>query len=83
MLKELVVNVGEVVSDAVYSDGSFKVPSGTLAFAAGSSGWLKSNGKKIRSLEGTVFKRGKCVGTFWSSETQSGGYLYPQEIDVG
>ncbi|MBD2104046.1 S-adenosyl-l-methionine hydroxide adenosyltransferase family protein [Leptolyngbya sp. FACHB-261] len=36
---KVVIRVGDAVSDAVYSDGSFKVPEGTLAFAPGSSGW--------------------------------------------
>lgn len=30
---KVVIRVGDVVSDAIYSDGSFKVPEGTLAFA--------------------------------------------------
>ena len=57
---QVLVKVGEVVSDAVYSDGSFKVPSGTLAFAPGSSGWLKSNGQRVRWME--LFLRG---GNAW------------------
>ncbi len=50
------VRVGDVVRDAVYSDGSFKVPSGTLAFAPGSSGWQKQDGTKVRWME--LFLRG-------------------------
>jgi hypothetical protein len=57
---QVVVRVGDVVSDAVYSDGSFKVPEGTLAFAPGSSGWQKSNGKQVRWME--LFLRG---GNAW------------------
>ena len=36
---KVVIRVGDVVSDAVYSDGSFRVSEGTLAFSPGSSGW--------------------------------------------
>lgn len=42
---KVIVRVGDVVSDAVYSDGSFKVPEGTLAFAPGSSGWSGAKGE--------------------------------------
>lgn len=41
---KIVVQVGDIVSDAVYSDGSFRVPEGTLAFAPGSSGWSGVDG---------------------------------------
>lgn len=57
---KVVVRVGDVVSDAVYSDGSFQVAEGTLAFAPGSSGWQKSDGNKVRWLE--LFLRG---GNAW------------------
>ncbi|WP_144871550.1 SAM-dependent chlorinase/fluorinase [Hyella patelloides] len=57
---KVVVRVGDVVSDAVYSDGSFKVPEGTLAFAPGSSGWQRKDGKKVRWME--LFLRG---GNAW------------------
>lgn len=56
---KVVIRVGDVVSDAVYSDGSFRVPSGTLAFSPGSSGW-DSGGQKIRWME--LFLRG---GSAW------------------
>lgn len=59
-LSKVVVRVGDIVSDAVYSDGSFKVPEGTLAFAPGSSGWLLKDGKKVRWME--LFLRG---GNAW------------------
>jgi S-adenosyl-l-methionine hydroxide adenosyltransferase len=36
---KVVIRIGDIVSDAVYSDGSFRVSEGTLAFAPGSSGW--------------------------------------------
>lgn len=58
---KVVVRIGDVVSDAIYSDGSFKVPEGTLAFAPGSSGWLATDGKTpIRWME--LFLRG---GNAW------------------
>ena len=57
---KVIIRVGDVVSDAVYSDGSFKVPEGTLAFAPGSSGWLAANGSQIRWME--LFLRG---GNAW------------------
>lgn len=57
---KVIVRVGDVVSDAVYSDGSFKVPEGTLAFAPGSSGWQGNDGKPIRWME--LFLRG---GNAW------------------
>jgi hypothetical protein len=58
---KVVVRVGDVVSDAVYSDGSFRVPEGTLAFAPGSSGWTLVPGKDpVRWME--LFLRG---GNAW------------------
>lgn len=57
---KVVIRIGDVVSDAIYSDGSFKVPEGTLAFAPGSSGWLSSTGEPIRWME--LFLRG---GSAW------------------
>lgn len=58
---KVVVSVGDVVSDAIYSDGSFKVPEGTLAFAPGSSGWQAANGgKAVQWME--LFLRG---GNAW------------------
>jgi S-adenosylmethionine hydrolase len=58
---KVVIRVGDVVSDAIYSDGSFKVPEGTLAFAPGSSGWEVSNqSKSVRWME--LFLRG---GSAW------------------
>ena len=56
---KVIIRVGDVVSDAVYSDGSFKVSEGTLAFAPGSSGW-SSEGGPIRWME--LFLRG---GNAW------------------
>ena len=58
---KVTVRVGDVVSDAIYSDGSFKVPEGTLAFAPGSSGWQRKNGQKVEWME--LFLRG---GNAWS-----------------
>ena len=58
---KVTVRVGDVVSDAIYSDGSFKVPEGTLAFAPGSSGWQGKNGRKVEWME--LFLRG---GNAWS-----------------
>ncbi|MDJ0571153.1 MAG: SAM-dependent chlorinase/fluorinase [Pleurocapsa sp. MO_192.B19] len=58
---KVTVRVGDVVSDAVYSDGSFRVPEGTLAFAPGSSGWQKKDGQKVTWME--LFLRG---GNAWS-----------------
>lgn len=58
---KVTVRVGDVVSDAIYSDGSFRVPEGTLAFAPGSSGWQKKNGQKVAWME--LFLRG---GNAWS-----------------
>ena len=57
---KVVVRVGDVVSDAIYSDGSFRVPEGTLAFAPGSSGWQTKNGQKVTWME--LFLRG---GNAW------------------
>ena len=58
---KIVIRIGDVVSDAIYSDGSFKVPEGTLAFAPGSSGWLMSDGQPMRWME--LFLRG---GNAWA-----------------
>ena len=57
---KVVVRVGDVVSDAIYSDGSFRVTEGTLAFAPGSSGWQTKNGEKVTWME--LFLRG---GSAW------------------
>jgi S-adenosylmethionine hydrolase len=57
---KIVMRIGDVVSDAIYSDGSFKVPEGTLAFAPGSSGWQGADGQTIRWME--LFLRG---GNAW------------------
>jgi S-adenosylmethionine hydrolase len=57
---KVTVRVGDVVSDAIYSDGSFRVPEGTLAFAPGSSGWQKQDGQKVTWME--LFLRG---GNAW------------------
>lgn len=57
---KIVIRIGDIVSDAVYSDGSFRVPEGTLAFAPGSSGWTTSNGNSLRWME--LFLRG---GNAW------------------
>lgn len=58
---KVVIRVGDVVSDAVYSDGSFKVKEGTLAFAPGSSGWPTADGTgTLRWME--LFLRG---GNAW------------------
>ncbi len=56
---KVIIRVGDVVSDAVYSDGSFKVPEGTLAFSPGSSGW-STKGQQVRWME--LFLRG---GSAW------------------
>ena len=42
---KVVIRIGDVVSDAIYSDGSFRVAEGTLAFAPGSSGWPAQDGE--------------------------------------
>lgn len=55
-----VIRIGNVVSDAIYSDGSFQVAEGTLAFAPGSAGWVGTNGERIRWME--LFLRG---GSAW------------------
>jgi S-adenosylmethionine hydrolase len=57
---KVIIRVGDVVSDAIYSDGSFRVPEGTLAFAPGSSGWAVDGGEPIRWME--LFLRG---GNAW------------------
>ena len=57
---KVTVRIGDVVRDGVYSDGSFKVPEGTLAFAPGSSGWQRQDGTQVRWME--LFLRG---GNAW------------------
>jgi hypothetical protein len=58
---KVVVRVGDIISDAIYSDGSFRVPEGTLAFAPGSSGWQLNEGNPpVRWME--LFLRG---GSAW------------------
>ncbi|MGV0026945.1 SAM hydrolase/SAM-dependent halogenase family protein [Phormidesmis priestleyi] len=56
---KVVIRIGDVVSDAIYSDGSFRVPEGTLAFSPGSSGWT-ADGQEVRWME--LFLRG---GNAW------------------
>ena len=56
---KVTIRIGDVVSDAVFSDGSFDVPEGTLAFAPGSSGW-SIGGQSFRWME--LFLRG---GSAW------------------
>ncbi len=58
---KIVIRIGDIVSDAIYSDGSFRVPEGTLAFAPGSSGWTDPNGEPLRWME--LFLRG---GNAWA-----------------
>ncbi|WP_013325075.1 SAM hydrolase/SAM-dependent halogenase family protein [Gloeothece verrucosa] len=57
---KVIVRVGDLVSDAVYSDGSFQVSEGTLAFAPGSSGWQVEGKPPLRWME--LFLRG---GSAW------------------
>jgi S-adenosylmethionine hydrolase len=57
---KIVIRIGDVVSDAIYSDGSFRVPEGTLAFSPGSSGWQLPDGQPLRWIE--LFLRG---GNAW------------------
>ncbi|WP_439342391.1 SAM hydrolase/SAM-dependent halogenase family protein [Vacuolonema iberomarrocanum] len=57
---KVVAKIGDRVSGAVYSDGSFKVPEGNLAFSPGSSGWPSPDGTPIRWME--LFFRG---GSAW------------------
>lgn len=58
---KIVIRIGDIVSDAIYSDGSFRVPEGTLAFAPGSSGWTGADGQSWRWME--LFLRG---GSAWT-----------------
>lgn len=58
---KVVIRIGDVVSDAVFSDGSFDVPEGTLAFSPGSAGWQGADGEEeIQWME--LFLRG---GNAW------------------
>ena len=57
---KVLVKSGERVCTALYSDGSFKVPEGTLAFAPGSSGWQVGQDPPVRWME--LFRRG---GNAW------------------
>lgn len=59
--QKIVIRIGDIVSDAIYSDGSFRVPEGTLAFAPGSSGWIGADGQPLRWIE--LFLRG---GSAWT-----------------
>jgi S-adenosylmethionine hydrolase len=58
---KVIIRVGDVVSDAIYCDGSFRVPEGTLAFAPGSSGWVAVSGGQMKSWM-ELFLRG---GNAW------------------
>lgn len=55
------VQIGMVRAEAIFADGSFSVPEGTLAFSSGSSGWSSADGThKICWIE--LFLRG---GNAW------------------
>ena len=56
------VRIGEVEHEATASDGGFEVEEGKLAFASGSSGWVRPGGKKLRWME--LFLRG---GSAWEA----------------
>lgn len=50
------VRIGDVMQEAVVSDGSFAVAPGQLALAPGSSGWTMASGESCRWME--LFLRG-------------------------
>ncbi len=54
--------IGDVEREATASDGSFEVEEGELAFAPGSSGWPRPDGKEVRWME--LFLRG---GSAWEA----------------
>jgi hypothetical protein len=56
------VRIGDVTLDAAVTDGSFAVRPHELAFAPGSSGWLRDGGSPVRWME--LFLRG---GNAWES----------------
>ncbi len=56
------VRIDEVEHRAMASDGSFDVPTGELAFAPGSSGWISADGTEMRWME--LFLRG---GNAWEA----------------
>lgn len=55
------VQIGEVVQEAVVSDGTFAIKRGQLAFAPGSSGWSTAGGLED-SLDGIVPGERQRVG---------------------
>ncbi len=57
------IRIGDVVSDALYTDGTFEVPEGTLAFAPGSSGWVRCDGTTVRWME-LFLRRGNASKRF-------------------
>lgn len=72
---KIYIRIGDLVSDALYCDGSFKVPEGSLAFAPGSSGWSSPDGKQQwKFME--LFLRG---GNAW---TRFGKPPLTQEITI-
>jgi hypothetical protein len=56
------VRIGEAEREATVSDGTFEVEEGELAFAPGSSGWPRADGKEVRWME--LFLRG---GSAWEA----------------
>jgi S-adenosylmethionine hydrolase len=56
------VRIGEAEREATVSDGTFEVEEGGLAFAPGSSGWPRADGKEVRWME--LFLRG---GSAWEA----------------
>lgn len=51
---KLAVNIGDVLTEATYTDSVFNVPEGELALAPGSSGWLTSDGTQLTWMELTL-----------------------------
>lgn len=70
---KLTVNLGNVLAEATFTDGSFNVPEGVLAFSPGSSGWLTATGARRTWME--LFLRGgsayELFGKPESSQTLS------------
>lgn len=56
------VRIGEADREATLSDGTFEVEEGGLAFAPGSSGWPREDGREVRWME--LFLRG---GSAWEA----------------
>ena len=57
----VLIRIGHAMTSAIVSDGTFSVPEGEVAFAPGSSGWLRRDGTR-RTLFELFLRGGSAAG---------------------